>query len=97
MKYNGGLTREQFLLDEARVVAKLVLNGKSKAEVAEEVYKNNLFQYPTEKMLKNISNVCYERVLILDNQNLIHHLAYGPYELAKQINFYAIIKKEKLI
>ena len=97
MKYNGGLTREQFLFDETRVVAKLVVEGYPKDQIIDMVYSNNLFQYPTEKMLKNIASVCYERIMGLDNKNLIQSLAMGSFELAKQVNFYAIIKKERLI
>lgn len=97
MSYNGGLTREQFLVNEARIVARFMLEDKSDEMIIESIYKDNLFQYPTERMIRNIAGICIKRLRILDNMNLLYQLANGTYELAKQINFYAIIKKERLI
>ena len=57
-KYSGSLTREQFLFREARIIAKLIVEGKDDSTIMDEIYKDNLFQYPTEKMLKNIIGVC---------------------------------------
>lgn len=47
--YNGGLTREQFLFFEIRIVSSLVLQGKSRNEIEQEIFSENLFQFPTEK------------------------------------------------
>ena len=52
--YNGGLTREQFLFYEIRIVARLICEGKSRDEIIEEIAADNLFQYPTERMIKTI-------------------------------------------
>lgn len=97
MKYNGGLTREQFLFNEARIVAKLKLENKSDDEVINEVCTNNLFQYPTERMIRNLVQVCLKRIDELGNMNLVNILANGSYESAKQVNFYALLKKELLL
>ena len=97
MKYNGGLTREQFLFNEARIVAKLKLENKSDDEVINEVCTNNLFQYPTERMIRNLVQVCLIRIDELGNMNLVNILANGSYESAKQVNFYALLKKELLL
>ena len=56
--YNGGLTREQFLFYETRTVARLMIEGLSDEEIVEKVITENLFQNPTEKMLKNLATVC---------------------------------------
>lgn len=97
MKYNGGLTREQFLFNEARIVAKLKLENKSDDEIINEVCTNNLFQYPTERMIRNLVQVCLKRIDELGNMNLVNILANGSYESAKQVNFYALLKKELLL
>lgn len=97
MKYNGGLTREQFLFNEARIVAKLKLENKSEDEIINEVCTNNLFQYPTERMIRNLVQVCLKRIDELGNMNLVNILANGSYESAKQVNFYALLKKELLL
>ena len=97
MKYNGGLTREQFLFNEARIVAKLKLENKSDDEIINEVCTNNLFQYPTERMIRNLVQVCLRRIDELGNMNLVNILANGSYESAKQVNFYALLKKELLL
>lgn len=96
-KYSGSLTREQFLFREARIIAKLIVEGKDDSTIIDEIYKDNLFQYPTEKMLKNIIGVCLNRVKSLDHMGLINELAYGPLELAKQINLYSIMRTNRLV
>lgn len=96
-KYSGSLTREQFLFREARIIAKLIVEGKDDSTIIDEIYKDNLFQYPTEKMLKNIIGVCLNRVKSLDHIGLINELAYGPLDLAKQINLYSIMRTNRLV
>lgn len=96
-KYSGSLTREQFLFREARIIAKLIVEGKDDSTIMDEIYKDNLFQYPTEKMLKNIIGVCLNRVKSLDHMGLINELATGPLDLAKQINLYSIMRTNRLV
>lgn len=67
--YNGGLTREQFLFFEIRIVSSLVLQGKSRNEIEQEIFSENLFQFPTEKMIKNITKTCLKRIDALHAQN----------------------------
>lgn len=58
----GVLTREQFLLVEMRIVAALRLEGVSDGDIVERVKQENLFQYPTERMLGNRAQVCLRRL-----------------------------------
>lgn len=37
-KYNGGLTREQFLFYEIRIAAKFYLNGETAVEAADWIH-----------------------------------------------------------
>lgn len=62
-KIRGGvLTREQFLLAEMRIVSRLRLQGASDEAIIDRVKSENLFQYPTERMLSNRAVVCLRRL-----------------------------------
>lgn len=95
--YGGGLTREQFLFYEIRIVSKLKFDGLSDEEIIEKVYNENLFQFPTSGMIKNITNVCLKRLNALDNDNLIRLIAEGSLDTAKFTNLYAIMKENILV
>lgn len=55
--YKAGITREQFLFHEMRTTAKLMNKGFNDEEIVNEIIEDNLFQYPTEKMIKNLAKV----------------------------------------
>lgn len=97
VKYGGGLTAEQFLFYEIRIVAKQYLDGKSIAEMIEIIQRDNLFQYPTERELSRIARACYRRIIALDNSKLVYELAHAPIDIAKQINLYAIMRYNGLV
>ena len=95
--YNGALTREQFLFYEIRIVAKLIGDGLSRKEILEAIQVNNLFQFPTEKMVANITRTCFQRIDALDSPALVVCLAEAPIEDAKQVNLYAMMKYNRLV
>lgn len=100
---SGSLTREQFLFYETRIVGELYLHGLTDEEIISKVFVENLFRYPTEKMLSNIARVCLKRVHSLENldnpddKRLIDALVYGSSSVAKQICLYAMMKQNRLI
>ena len=96
-KYNGGLTAEQFLFYEMRIVAKQFIHGDSVDAIVEHVKKDNLFQYPTERQISRLARACHRRLVALDNDNLARELAIAPQEIAKQINLYAIMRYNYLM
>ena len=96
-EYNGGLTREKFLFYEIRTVASLILQGLDRDEITERIIRENLFQFPTERMITNIANVCYKRIDALDSETLAELLANAPADVAKQINLYAIMKQNRIV
>ena len=96
-EYNGGLTREQFLFYEIRIVASLQLQGLSREEIVEEIKHANLFQFPTERMISSIAGTCFKRLDALGSETLIYHLANAPAEVAKQINLYAMMKYNRIV
>ena len=95
--YNGGLTREQFLFYEIRIVAKLILQGYSRDEIQDKIRDENLFQFPTERMVKNLTSTCFKRIDALDSEGLVYQLANAPAETAKQINLYAMMKYNRIV
>ena len=95
--YSGGLTREQFLFFEIRVVAGLVMQGKSRNDILAEIFAENLFQFPTERMIKSIANTCFKRIDALDSPELVSYLADSSAEVAKQINLYAIMCENSIV
>lgn len=95
--YNGGLTREQFLFYEIRIVAKMVCKGMNREEILNILQTDNLFQFPTEKMISSIARTCFKRIDALDSPVLVACLAESPMEDAKQVNLYAMMKYNRLV
>lgn len=94
---SGSLTREQFLFFEMRTTAKLLAEGFSDNEIFERIYKDNLFQFPTEKSIKMIVNGCLRRLKAMNNLSLVEALANQPTDVAKQICLYAMMKQSRLV
>jgi len=96
-EYNGGLTREQFLYFEIRTVAKLLAEGLERPEILKKIKDENLFQFPTERMIDNIAQVCFKRIDALDSDSLVDVLANYPADVAKQVNLYAMMKYNRIV
>ena len=97
-KGNGGLTREQFLYHETKIVARLMTDESlSDDEIVKRVVEENLFQFPTERMIKNIVNVCLKRLHGLDDMTLVGVIAHSPMEVSKQACLYAMMKQYRLV
>lgn len=95
--YNGGLTREQFLFYEIRTVAALLQQGLSRDELLGKIKQENLFQFPTERMISSIANTCFKRIDALESETLVYHLANAQADVAKQINLYAMMKYNRIV
>lgn len=95
--YKASLTREQFLFHEMRIVAKFIVDGKNESEITDIITKDNLFQYPTERMTVGMVRACYRRLNLLSSERLIRNVAEHPVEEAKQICLYAIMKDNRLV
>ena len=67
--YNGTITAEQFLFYEIRIASKYYLDGTSVEDAIEEIKKNNLFQYPTERLVARMVRSCYKRLDALDDDS----------------------------
>ena len=95
--YKAGLTREQFLFHEMRITARLLYQGYSKEAALAEIKRENLFQFPTGRMIKSIARTCFRRYEMLHSQILQQALANGSFSDAKQIHLYAIMRDNALV
>lgn len=91
------ITREQFLFHEMRIVARLIKEGKSDEQIIQEVTDNNLFQYPTERMVKNITQVCLNRFNTANSQDLIDIVANDSADAAKQACLFLMMNYYRLV
>ncbi len=96
-KGSAQITREQFLFYEMRTTAKLMQDGLDDKEVIKKIVDENLFQYPTEKSIKQMAKTCINRLRAMDDENLIKAVASQSSETAKQICMYAMMKQYRLI
>lgn len=94
---SGQITREQFLFHEMRITAGLMAEGLTEAEIVERVFLENLYQFPTEKMLKQMAKTCIKRLRMLEDDTLIRAVATEPFDSAKQICLYAMMKQYRLV
>ena len=95
--YKAGITREQFLFHEMRTTAKIMNKGLNDEEIVNEIIEDNLFQYPPEKMIKNLAKVCVARLHTINDRNLVEIIANGSSESAKQICLYAMMKHYRIV
>lgn len=95
--YKGSLTREQFLFYEMRTTAKLLSEGLDGPGAVQRIIDENLFQYPTERMIKNLANVCVSRLRAMEDDSLIRAVATLPVDVSKQICLYAMMKDNRLM
>lgn len=91
------ITREQFLFSEMRIVAKLLMEEKTDNQIVQEITENNLFQYPTERMIKNIAQVCLNRFNKVDSQELVDIVANDSSEAAKQACLFLMMNYYRLV
>lgn len=95
--YNGGLTREQFLFYEIRIVAKLVSQEEERNAIIQKLKDENLFQFPTERMIVSIAGTCFKRIDALESEMLVSELAEASVDVAKQINLYAMMRYNRIV
>ncbi|MFC2337299.1 MAG: DUF1819 family protein [Negativicutes bacterium] len=95
--YSAVMTREQFLFHETRITAKLVADGLRKEEIVNKIISENLFQYPTEKSVRQMSLACIRRLEALSDDALVDAIANEPSETAKQICLYAMMRQYRLV
>ena len=96
-KGSGQITREQFLFYEMRTTARLMGEGIGDEQIIDKIVEENLFQYPTEKMISQMAKTCISRLKCLEDDELVSAIANQPSETAKQICLYAMMKQYRLV
>ena len=96
-EYKASLTREQFLFYEMRVVARLRLQEETPENSLVKVLDDNLFQFPTERMVASIFQTCQRRLDALQSDDLVKEIAFGSTEDAKLINLYSMMRYNRLV
>ena len=94
---SGQLTREQFLFYEMRTTARLLQETSNHKEVMDRIVNENLFQYPTERSVRQMVRTCLKRLEALEDAELVKAIAEQPSNTAKQICLYSMMKKYRLI
>ena len=98
MNYNGALTREQFMFQEMRIIARLRIKGFSDQEILDRVFQENLFQYPTEREIKSKCRACLKRLdSMADIPFAIEALANSAIGEAKQAALVAFMCQSLLM
>lgn len=95
--YNASLTREPFLFYEMRTTARLLSQGISSEDAVNQITEENLFQYPTEKTIRQIARGCCRRLESMGDPALIQAIAAQSVDVAKQICLYALMKDSRLV
>ena len=60
------------------------LDGASVEDAIEEIKKNNLFQYPTERLVARMVRSCYKRLDALDDEQLRQELTLSLIHIFKK-------------
>lgn len=101
--YRGSITREQWLINETRTVARLRTDDRlDDDQILERNLRENLFQYPTERELRSITKACCRRLDALSEdpelrEHLTALLAHGNGERAAQVNLYALMRDNRIV
>lgn len=96
-KGSAQITREQFLFYEMRTTAMLMREGLEDDEIIDRIVEDNLFQYPTEKSIRQIAKACVARLNGMGDMNLVEAVASQSSGMAKQICMYAMMKRYRLV
>lgn len=96
-KGSAQITREQFLFYEMRTTAKLMGEGLEENEIIDRIVEENLFQYPTERSLRQMAKACVARLKGMGDEDLIGAVVSQGTVTAKQICMYAMMKRYRLV
>ena len=93
------ITREQFLMREMRIVARLLIDGVPADEIVQQAVQDNIFQYPTTTMTGNIARTCLMRFDALGAayEQVTALIAHGTPAQAAQANLYAMARTYAIV
>src|SRR5699024_7565233 len=91
MEYSAGFTKEKWSENDITTILELMLEGKGKKEILEEVTEKNLFQLRSPISVKNRFNMVYNRATALDDEMKRHFLNANDYD-RKAITLYTFLQ-----
>ncbi|WP_196231557.1 DUF1819 family protein [Ruminococcus flavefaciens] len=94
-KYTSAIKKTPFKYAVSRIIAKMMLEGKSWKEINLECFINNAVSIDSEQRRREVINVAYKRLCSLDNI-LLDYLCNGDITTSKFILVYAISKTDLL-
>jgi len=92
--YSTSLTGAGFRLFEFKLVVNLIEEGLTDDEIRKKVFEENLFQQKASSTTRSFPYIL-KRARVLDDQ-LRQYVLEESNQMAKQINFYAIMKTDLL-
>lgn len=92
--YSAGLTHEIFWLQEGRKTAELILEGKSKAEIKEIAWEDNIYQVRAEYRAVEVLNSTYRRFKDMP-EDVLRLFTTCDVTNAKLINLIAILRDSR--
>jgi len=90
MEYSAGFTKEKWSENDIATVLTLMLEGKAKKEILEEVTDGNLFQLRSPISIKNRFNMVYNRASSLDDEMKKYFLEANDYD-RKALTLYSFL------
>ena len=93
--YSSAIKKTPFKYPEAKKIAKLMLDGKDRAEIVVMCCEKNYIEIDSEDRRREITNVIYARLCSLDDF-LLSELYNGDVATSKFILVYAIAKTDTL-
>lgn len=91
MEYSAGFTKEKWSENDIAVVIDLMLQGRNKKEILEEVIDKNLFQLRSPLSIKNRFNMVYNRAAALDDEMQQYFLKANDYD-RKALTLYTFLQ-----
>lgn len=91
MEYSAGFTKEKWSENEISIVLELMLQGKSKKDILEEITEKNLFQLRSPLSIKNRFNMVYNRASALDDKLKQHFVNASDYD-RKALTLYSFLQ-----
>ena len=93
--YSSAIKKTPYKYPIAKKIAKLMLDGLDRDEVYRECFDNNYIEIESVDRRREITNVLYERLLVLDDM-LLSQFCNADVSTSKFILVYAIAKTDTL-
>ena len=93
--YSSAIKKTPFKYPIAKKIAKLMLDGLDRNEIFKECYENNYIEIESPDRRREITNVVYDRLIVLDDY-LLSQFYNGDVATSKFILAYSIVKTDTL-